>query len=332
MTPLGMVLLTVRIPVHTYKNSTAGLGPLTRNHITKSSNIQCLFFDACRQLCYTAVYHERKQGRSEREHRMKRGKRIILDIIIVALLCVMGYSGYRIFTQMMEYHKNEVEYKGLRDYTDHSGEEEDFAPHTEEPGIWWNVSFPDVDFEGLLKKNPDTIGWIYCPETHIDYPVVQGKNNDEYLHKSFEGIHNVAGSIFLDAENKADLSDFNSILYGHHMKNGSMFRDLDHYKEEGYYEEHPYMLFMTPKKNYVVELFAGYVSSVKEDSWDVVFPTVEDRQKWIDKRLENSAFKGIVVPDVNSHILTLSTCSYEFSNARFVLYGILTEVPKKNKK
>ncbi len=262
---------------------------------------------------------------------MKKGKRIILDIIIIALLCVMGYSGYRIYTQMVEYHKNEVEYEGLREYTDPSGGEEDpdFAPHTEEDNVKWDVTFPAVDFEGLLKKNPDTIGWIYCPDTHIDYPVVQGKTNDEYLHKSFEGVRNVAGSIFMDAENASDLSDFNTVLYGHHMKNGSMFRDLDHYKDEEYYKAHPYMLYMTPDKNYVVELFAGFVSSVKEDSWEIVFPTADDRQKWIDKRMEKSAFKGIITPDINSHIMTFSTCSYEFSNARFVLYGMLTEVPKK---
>jgi len=264
------------------------------------------------------------------EQTMKKGKRIVINIIIILLLCVMGYSGYRISSQMIEYHKNEAEYEGLREYADQPGENTDFEPHTD-TGIKWNVTFPEVDFEGLLKKNPDTIGWIYCPETHIDYPVVQGKTNDEYLHKSFEGARNVAGSIFMDAENKADLSDFNTVLYGHHMRNGSMFRDLDHYKEEEYYKKHPYMLYMTPDKNYVVEIFAGFVSSVKEDSWDIVFPTTEDRQKWIDKRLDKSAFKGIITPDINSHILTLSTCSYEFSNARFVLYGMLTEVPKKGK-
>ena len=262
---------------------------------------------------------------------MKKAKRIILNGIIIALLCVMGYSVYKIYTQMMEYHKNEVEYESLREYTDPSGGEEapDFVPHTDEEGVKWDVVFPNVDFDSLLAKNPDTVGWIYCPETHIDYPVVQGKTNDEYLHKSFEGARNVAGSIFMDAENKADLSDFNTVLYGHHMKNGSMFRDLDHYKEEGYYEAHPYMLYMTPEKNYVVEIFAGFVSSVKEDSWEIVFPTTENRQTWLDQRMEKSDFKGIVTPDVNSHIFTLSTCSYEFSNARFVLYGMLTEVPKK---
>ena len=255
---------------------------------------------------------------------------IVLSVIIVMLVAVMCYSGYKIFSQMMEYHKNEAEYEGLRKYEDKDGGGEageiPFSPHTEEKGKFWYIRFPEVDFDSLKEINPDTVGWIYCPDTNIDYPVVQGKDNSVYLHTMFEGGRNAAGSIFMDAENKSDLSDFNTILYGHHMKNGSMFRDLDHFKEEGFYEKHPYMLFMTPEKNYVIEIFAGFVSKTSDDSWRISFPTVQHRQDWIDMLMKKSAFSGIVVPDTASHIMTLSTCSYEFSNARFVVFGLLTEV------
>ena len=265
---------------------------------------------------------------------MKKTVRVLLYLITAVLVCVIGYSGYHIGSQLWEYHKSNAEYENIREYAGHSSGEDgnetapalEFIPQSDQPGITWSVVFPDVNFDKLLEKNPDTVGWIYCPETHIDYPVVRGEDNDYYLHRSFERIYSGAGCIFMDAENSPDMTDFNTILYGHHMKNGSMFRDLDHYKDQDYYKAHPFMLYLTPEKKYVVQIFAGFVANAYDDSWTILFENDEAKQEWLDARIERSAFDGIITPAAENHIITLSTCSYEFSNARFVVYGILTEV------
>ena len=120
-----------------------------------------------------------------------------------------------------------------------------------------------------------------------------------------------------------DLSDRNSILYGHHMKNGSMFHGLMEYKSQKYYDEHPTALFLTPEANYEVKIFAGYVAIVDADAWTVGFSSDLEFEEWLRRAKERSCFTSEITPAVTDLILTLSTCSYEFNNARFVLIGVL---------
>ena len=105
-----------------------------------------------------------------------------------------------------------------------------------------------VNFDELLAINPDTIGWIrFSPEPSIiSYPIVQGEDNDEYLHKTFSANENTLGAIFLNAGNQPDFSDRNSIIYGHRMKDGSMFRHLQDYEERAFWESNPYFYIYTP--------------------------------------------------------------------------------------
>lgn len=120
-----------------------------------------------------------------------------------------------------------------------------------------------------------------------------------------------------------DLSDRNSILYGHHMKNESMFHGLMEYKSQEYYDEHPTALFLTPEANYEVKIFAGYVVGVDADAWTVGFSSDLEFEEWLRRARERSCFTSEITPAVTDRILTLSTCSYEFNNARFVLIGVL---------
>ncbi len=121
----------------------------------------------------------------------------------------------------------------------------------------------------------------------------------------------------------ADLSDRNSILYGHHMKDGSMFHSLMEYKSQEYYDEHPTVLFLTLEANYEVKIFAGYVASVDADAWTVDFSSGSEFEEWIQRAKERSCFTSEIAPAATDRILTLSTCSYVFNNARFVLLGVI---------
>ena len=265
---------------------------------------------------------------------MKKG---IMIVLIIACLAVMGYSGYKIISQQLEYKKGDDAYEELQQYKEEEGgtRQRTLTPTIGSYGQalagdpsnpYLEVELPEGDFAALSAINKDTIGWVYCADTHIDYPVVQGADNDYYLHRLFEGGYAAAGSIFLDAENHPDFSDFHMILYGHHMKNGSMFRDLEKYKDEEFFKAHPIFILMTPEKNYAVEIFSGYVSSVNEDSWKLYFTDHEDMAAWIDEICQKSDVDTGIVPQISDRILTLSTCSYEFSDARYVLHGVLHEL------
>ena len=122
----------------------------------------------------------------------------------------------------------------------------------------------NVDFDELKKENKDIIGWIYCPDTPINYPVVKGKDNNQYLRTGLDGKYLFSGTIFCDYRSKDIGTESNYIIYGHNLKNSTMFGTLVKYKEQEYYDAHPIMYFLTPESNYIIELFAGTV--VKNNS------------------------------------------------------------------
>ncbi len=184
----------------------------------------------------------------------------------------------------------------------------------------------DVDFELLRSENPDVVGWIYCPDTEVNYPVLHGEDNNYYLRRRSDGTYHIAGSIFADCRNSADLSEENVILYGHNMSSGTMFALLPQYAQQEFYEAHPVWYLLTPAANYEVELFAGFVTSTKSLIYSVQREKTEDGRPITDKAWGDSDFRGVDAPREGERTLTLSTCSYEFSDARYVVMGIVREM------
>ena len=152
---------------------------------------------------------------------------------------------------------------------------------------------------------------------------MQGDDNSYYLRHLFDGSYNTTDCLFLDSRNSGDLSDPHSIIYGHHLQSGKMFASLDGYKKQEYYDEHPLLLLMTPKANYVIEIFAGHVAKVSDRSWDLGFASEIELMDWAQAAIDESRFECDVTPTGADRITTLSTCSYEFNDARFVVLGIL---------
>lgn len=181
------------------------------------------------------------------------------------------------------------------------------------------VEYPSVDFEGLLQVNEDVVGWICIEDTKINYPIVQGDDNQYYVSHMADGRANAAGSIFMDCRNAPDFSDRHSVIYGHNMRNGSMFAQISYYKNPEFLAGHPTGMIMTPEGNFQFEIIAGYVASVDDPAWQVRFDTDEDFLLWLQETMARSIFSSEAVPTAEDRILTLSTCSYEFRNARFVL-------------
>ena len=236
-----------------------------------------------------------------------RMKKVLLGLIATVCGIIFVYSAWKLYGSYSSYQEAKTTYQKLRRQVVKKDQNRERK----------------INFNRLEKINPDVIGWIYVPGTKIDYPVVQGEDNEEYLHKTFDGKENSSGAIFMDKDGKSDFLADNNLIYGHHMKNGSMFSGLTEYKKQEFYDSHSAALLLTPDKNYEIEIFAGYVASVQDKAWELAFPSDPDFTEWLDKTKERSCFTSGITPAVTDRILTLSTCSYEFNNARFVLLGVL---------
>lgn len=253
-------------------------------------------------------------------------KKAICTILTLVFLSGLAFSGYQIYKQLHEYDEGKSVYTDLSVYIDlPSPEETGSAPdenQSESGETEESIAWPQVDFDELKNINSDIVGWIYLEGSEINYPIVQSDDNSYYLKHLFDKSSNSSGCIFLDCRNSPDFSDRHSIIFGHHMKNGTMFSGLDAYKSQEYYDAHPRILLLTPDQNYAIEIFAGYVVSVDQDAWQIDFVADTDFEDWLKRTKEHSCFTNSITPSVTDRIVTLSTCSYEFNNARFVLIGV----------
>ncbi len=182
------------------------------------------------------------------------------------------------------------------------------------------------DFETLLQWNPDIAGWLWSPETDIDYPVVQGADNDYYLNHTADGVTSIIGSIFMESQNRKEFQEDVTILYGHHIRGGRMFSSLSGYKTQSYYEEHPVLYLYTPDQDYRVDLFAGEILDGQNGTFPFMFERTDEREEWLKELLVSSTFKSSVTVEEHERILALCTCSYEYNNARYAVYGVLRDM------
>ena len=260
-------------------------------------------------------------------------KKSVKIALIIVLSCVFLFSTWQIIDILSEYRKGVRTYENLESYVSapetapqNTAEQIDTPeiPTMETLPEEANSPFPKVDFVALKAICEDVVGWIYIPDTRVNYPIVQGEDNDQYLYHLLTGEYNSSGSIFLDAEVAGDFSDPNSIIYGHNMKNKSMFGDLVEYKKQAFFDAHPTAMLMTPEKNYYVHLYSGYVVDSWGDAWIKSFAEGEF-EAWLSDTKEKSRFTSDVIPTAEDKVLTFSTCTYDTHDARFVLHGILEE-------
>ncbi len=254
---------------------------------------------------------------------MRNNQKLLFRAMFVVLVLVFCISLWQILSKVYEYEKSKHNYEVLTEENvtvlppppEESEQEE--APKELAPIA--------VDFENLKKQNEDVIGWIYCADTPINYPVVQSKDNDYYLRRGLDEKYDIGGSIFMDYRNDAAMTHNNTLIYGHNMMNDTMFGTFVRYKKQSYYDEHPILWYLTPEQNYKIELFAGFVTEPDSRIYDTL-EVPEKLAAIIKNALKKSTFQSTVVPEGTERIVTLSTCSYEFDEARYVLLGVLTPV------
>ncbi len=261
----------------------------------------------------------------------------ILRLLVLTMACALFlYSGYQLITHWNEDRQSEQEQQALIDQAvvvirpteeqqeqDNTTQSTDPAEETEPELVFVDAPPIFVDFETLQAENPNIIGWIYSEGTVINYPIVQGEDNLYYVDRLPDGQYNPHGSIFLDYRNLSDFGDFNSILYGHNMVNNSMFGTLHDYQNQEYYDQHPYMWILTADAAYRLDIIAGIITPSDSDAYDL-FNSQEELHKHLEYALSQSAFDAGEV-DITGirHVVTLSTCSYEYATARFVIIGNL---------
>ena len=240
-------------------------------------------------------------------------RKTISNILIIVFSAIIAFSGYRLWTIFHEYHVGEKQYEQTAtNYV-----------HQKDPDNTMAENGPQecpisVDFEGLLAENSDVVGWIYSEGTQINYPVLRGDSNETYLYHMINGEYNSSGSIFMDFRCNPDLSDFNTIIYGHHMKNGSMFASLHQYIKQDFYDEHKYIWYLTPDHIYRLDVLAGYVGDAEAEIY-TIFTDLDQLRSYLSFAQNQSTFVPDAVPDDINGIVALSTCSYEYDDARYVL-------------
>lgn len=271
----------------------------------------------------------------------KRNKRRLLYILTVLMLAGAAvFSGYQICRILSEY-RREVEtsqqfqqfinleathgavsaVEGTESAANAPAATEKAADAAETEPVY----YPVVDFESLTEVNDDVIGWIYIPDTNVNYPIVQGTDNRHYVSTMADGSSNAAGSIFMDYRNAPEFTDRHTVIYGHNMRNGSMFANIVDYKKSGYLEAHPIGMIMTPAGNFRLEVIGGYVADLSDSAWQLEFAGEDDFSAWLEETLSRTGDVLGVRPDGTDRIVTLSTCSYEFSGARYVLVCRIVE-------
>lgn len=267
----------------------------------------------------------------------KTGKKWIFRLAFIFFAVTALVSGFKVFTILQEYRAGEQAAQQMQQYvvmepteaeapapeTQETEEIPDAARPTEQPGepeaTEPPVIYPHVDFEALLEENPDVVGWILIDNTNINYPIVQGTDNEYYVDHLVNGQKNAAGSIFMDFRNEPDFADRNTVIYGHNMKNKSMFANVNEYRSQQSYEKRSTGKIMTPGGNFSFEIVAGYVTSLDDDAWQLYFDDDEQFLAWAEDAMEKSLFDSGYEPDPEHRFLTLSTCAYDFEDARFVL-------------
>lgn len=221
----------------------------------------------------------------------------ISGVLILAVICGVGYYFYPVIMKNQQ-KQNVIEVAQGATVTDTA----------------------TIDFEGLRRLNPDTVGWVLIEGTPLNYPVVQTDNNDYYLSHNFEKNTAIEGTVFLDYVCASE-NTRNNILYGHYMRDESMFGVLWQYQNEAYFKEHPVIMYDRPGDPGQWEIFSVYITEADYDYRQPEFTDDTEFMTYMNRVKERSLYDTGVVLSPTDEVLTLSTCIYTFDDARLAIHA-----------
>ena len=259
---------------------------------------------------------------------MSKSAKAIYIILCIILIGIFAFAGYKLLQGELGYYFSRKAYNDLSDsFVTVSTSEKKDGIGKDEMVLDDEVAPIEVDFAQLSSVCKDMAAWLYCPDTIINYPVVHAEDNSWYLNHLYDGSWSSSGTLFVDCSNLPNFANDNTIIYGHHMNDGSMFARLLDYANQSYYEAHPVMYLLTPALNYRLELFSGYVTnSSDETTYKFVFSSEDEEQSFIDYARSNSKFQSDVDVKPGDRIITFSTCTYEYDDARFVVHAKMVPI------
>lgn len=225
-------------------------------------------------------------------------KKILYHIFLLLCIAVFCISAYKLYGYYKSYKEAKDTYEKIK-----------------KDNVKKTNGDRTIDFDKLRAKNPDIVGWVYAKGTGIDYPIVQGKDNEEYLHMDYNKKKSSSGTIFLDYGcDKSFISD-NNIIYGHHMKNGTMFAKLLKFREESFLKKHHVIILYTPKKTMHLKVISAYAVKA-QDQMPITFANETQKKEYITK-IRRMSEPSIKLDDKKiDRIYTFMTCSYERDDNR----------------
>lgn len=261
-------------------------------------------------------------------------KKDILRVLTLVCLAVFLFSLWNLLGIYQEYKEAEELYEQTaQNYMELAAGPESAEDDEREHGVSVKPKTPQapirVDFSNLLQINQDIIGWIYMEDTVVNYPLLQGVNNFYYLDKTYYKKYLASGSIYLDCDNERDFSDAHSIIFGHNMKNHTMFGDLSDFHEESYLKEHPYVdIILTDGTWLRYEIFSMYRAHIDDGTYRAPLNKAENFKPFMELVTEKNmhAASQLDLPQVqaNDRVLTLSTCTEDSADLeRFVVHAVL---------
>ena len=273
-------------------------------------------------------------------------KKIFRSVLLILLAALCIASGISVLIYLRDYHAANNTYEAASSIALPPADES--SPPPEQPDESEpDVSVPqpeevptpdeaaqslmDTDLDALRQVNEKVLGWIHIPDSDVSYPLLQVSDNNEFLRRSWDGTPNNVGCIFMECSNQPDFSDLNTLIYGHFMKNGTMFGSLHYYRDQAYWDGHPYIYIVTDEVIRRYRVFSTYEADLVSDTYRI-FP--ERNQRWqtaLDYYVESSVISGTELPTAEDHILTLSTCTGTGTyHSRWVLQAYLDEIYPRN--
>lgn len=226
----------------------------------------------------------------------------IYAILIMLLIGIICFALFKIGTILLEQQRNQDTYEQISELADEG-----------------------IDWDELRKINPDIVAWIKIEGTNIDYPIVTAPDNDKYLHTKFDGKQGSCGTLFVDANTTKPFKNFLTIVYGHHMKDGTMFNNLKKFKGKSFFDDHTHYDLYTPTQNYTVEIVGFYNPKSTSKFYDTEIETERQKFQYIDMLERDAKNESGERATTNDRLVLLSTCAYEYKNARYILVGRLVK-------
>lgn len=243
----------------------------------------------------------------------KSKKKVWIIILIIALLCVISSASYFVYLKIESNKMDDLK--------------EEVTVSIDETSSDENITITPVDFKKLKKQNPDIYAWINIPNMVVDYPILRNKNNDRfYLTHSVDLKKSKSGAIYTHNYNDMDFDDFNTVIYGHNMKNGTMFGSLKKFRDKTFFEQNRYINIYMPGRILKYEIFAAYVFDDRHILLNFDFSNMDVRKEYLDMifstRMISANIKHDITVTENDKIITLSTCTSNDSE-RYLVQGVL---------